>query len=259
MARTKRLLVILGLVVGGTAVLGQDRRPESQPASQDGTVDPMAATVLRDVCDRLEAAKSFAFRAQVTWETAGEHKLQFGAVQTVALRRPDRLRVEYRGDLSERLAWFDGKRWVYLDPVQNLYAELEAGPTLDEAMDTLFDKAGFNFPLSDFFYSDAHESLVDSTLAGEYVGLHTVDGVQCHHLAFSRETVDWQVWIDAGRAGLPRKFVMTYKLLEGAPEFSATFDNWEVGKRIPDRRFVAKLGEDASRIDFIASIQRGDQ
>ena len=256
MTRTKQQLLILGLVVGGAAVLAQGRRAA---APEDGAIDPMAVKVLRDVCDRLEAAKSLAFRAQITWETAGMNKLQFGAVQEVMLRRPDRLRVEYRGDISERTAWFDGDRWVYLDTVRNLYAELKAGPTLDEAMDALFDKAGFNFPLSDFFYSDAHKTLAESTIAADYIGLHKVNGVECHHLAFARETVDWQVWIDAGRKGLPRKFVMTYKLLEGAPEFTAIFEDWEVGKRISDRRFVAKLDKDATRIDFFASIQRGDQ
>ena len=70
--------VVLGLVIAA-AVMAQEREP---------AVDPMAATTLREMCDRLEAAKSLSFTAQITWDTEGPHKLQFGAVQTVDLRRP---------------------------------------------------------------------------------------------------------------------------------------------------------------------------
>jgi len=219
--------------------------------------DPMAATTLREMCDQLEGAGSFTVQARITWDTSGENMLQFGAAQSIALRRPDRLRIEYHGDLSERIAWFDGKRLVYLDPVANLYAQLETGPTLDAAMDDLFDKAGFNFPLSDFFYVDAYGSLSDGTVDGEYIGLNAVEGVKCHHLAFSRDTVDWQIWIDAGPAGLPRKFLMKYKLLDGAPQFSAIFDDWELDVEIPDAHFKPELTQDAMQIDFISTIQQG--
>ena len=81
--------------------------------------------------------------------------------------------------------------------------------------------------------------------------------MKCHHLAFSRDTVDWQIWIDAGPAGLPRKFLMKYKLLDGAPQFSAIFDDWELDVEIPDAHFVPVLAQDATQIDFIASIQQG--
>ncbi len=256
MRRPITLTAIAVIFAAGIAV-GLIRAADDTAAPTDGAVAPEAAKALRLMCDRLEGAKSFTFRARVTWDTSGEHMLQFGAAQSIALRRPNRLRVEYHGDLSERLAWFDGRRFVYLDPVANLYAQLDAGPTLDAAMDTLFDKAGFNFPLSDFFYADAHRSLSDGTIAGEYIGLDAVEGVKCHHLAFSRETVDWQIWIDAGSAGLPRKFLMRYKLLDGAPQFSAIFDGWELDVEIPDAHFVPVLADDAMQIDFIASIQQG--
>ena len=40
----------------------------------------------------------------------------------------------------------------------------------------------------------------------------------CHHLAFEQATIDWQLWIDAGKDPLPRKLVITYKTEDEVPQ-----------------------------------------
>jgi len=50
---------------------------------------------------------------------------------------------------------------------------------------------------------------------------------------------------------------MKYKLLDGAPQFSAIFDDWELDVEIPDAHFKPELTQDAMQIDFISTIQQG--
>jgi hypothetical protein len=226
-------------------------REREQDVAAVGT-DPKAAETLRAMSVYLRRARAFTFTARIEYETAGTPKLQYGAVQSASVRRPDRLRVEYRGDLNDRLGWFDGKHLTYLDPGANLYAQMNAGPTLDAALDRLFDEAGFHFPLADFFYGDVYASLVDGTTESAYVGLHSVDGVACHHLYFGREPAGFQIWIDAGEQPLPRRFVITYRQLEQAPQLAATFLHWDLTTPLADTHFRPDVAEDAARIKLVA-------
>ncbi|MHC4973717.1 MAG: DUF6515 family protein [Planctomycetota bacterium] len=225
------------------------REPEQDIAAV-GT-DPKAAETLRAMSVYLRRARAFTFTARIEHETAGTPKLQYGAVQSASVRRPDRLRVEYRGDLNDRLGWFDGRHLTYLDPGANVYAQLMAGPTLDAALDRLLDEGGFDFPLAGFFYGDVYESLTDGTTESAYLGLHSVEGVECHHLYFGRETTAFQIWVDAGDQPLPRRFVITYRQLEQAPQLGATFLHWDLTTPLADTHFRPDLPEDALRIELV--------
>jgi hypothetical protein len=66
---------------------------------------------------------------------------------------------------------------------------------------------------------------------GTYLGLADVDGVSCHHLVFRQSDVDWQIWIEDTAWHLPRKFLITYKNLQGWPQYTARFSEWN--RRIP--------------------------
>lgn len=248
--------VFVALVCGIFVSTCASVREGDDEAAAVGT-DPKAAETLRAMSVYLQRARAFTFTTRIEYETVGTPKLQYGAVQSASVRRPDRLRVEYRGDLSDRMGWFDGRHLTYLDPGEGFFAQVKTGPTLDAALDRLFDVGGFNFPLSDFFYSDVYESLTDGTTESAHLGLHSVDGVECHHLYFGAETAGFEIWVDAGEQPLPRKFVITYKQLEQAPQFSATFVHWDLATPLADTHFRHDLPEDALRIELVTGGDRG--
>lgn len=242
--------VFAALVCGVFVSTCTSVREKDEETAAVGT-DPKAAETLRAMSVYLRRARAFTFTARIEYETAGTPKLQYGAVQSASVRRPDRLRVEYRGDLRDRLGWFDGKHLTYLDPGANVHAQLRAGPTLDAALDRLFDEGGFRFPLSDFFYGDVYASLTDGTTESAYLGLHSVDGVECHHLYFGRGTTAFQIWIDAGEQPLPRRFVITYRQLEQAPQLGATFLHWDLTTPLADTHFRPDLPKGAWRVGLV--------
>ena len=84
-------------------------------------------------------------------------------------------------------------------------------PTVDQALDWVFEQTGTVIPLADFLYADSYARLMEDVQRGVYLGIHEAAGVPCHHLSFEQATVDWQIWIDAGKEPLPRKLVITYK------------------------------------------------
>jgi hypothetical protein len=87
---------------------------------------------------------------------------------------------------------------------------------------------------------------------GEYVGIHEVAGVSCHHLAFEQATIDWQIWIDAGEKALPRKLVITYKTEDEVPQYTVTIRKWNLQATLPDALFAFTPPQGATRIDVVA-------
>ena len=73
-------------------------------------------------------------------------------------------------------------------------------------------------------------------------------GYMCHHLVFTQENIDWQVWIQDGPQPLIRKFVITHKNEPGSPEFTGLIRQWNFIDRIADSDFVFVPPPDASSI-----------
>ena len=125
-------------------------------------------------------------------------------------------------------------------------------PTVDGALDWVFEQTGTAIPLADFLYADIYERLMADVQRGVYLGVHEAAGVPCHHLSFEQATIDWQIWIDAGPEPLPRKLVITYKTEDEVPQYTVTIRKWNLGPRLPDALFVFTPPEGATRVDVPA-------
>ncbi len=200
----------------------------------------------------LASAAAFTFHADVTFDHVlpSGQKLQFSAVEDVALKRPDWLYVEWRGDLGDRFFWYDGKTVTLYDPATPFYATEVAPRTIDQMLDKLVSQLGFSPPLTDFLYSDPAASLRGKVKYGLDLGETEVNGKSCHALTFVEQDIDWQIWIAGGPQPLPCKIVITYKTEPAEPEFSAVFSDWDFSPHIDDSVFTADLPPDAQKIPF---------
>jgi hypothetical protein len=80
--------------------------------------DPSAMALLKRMCDRLQAAKTFTVRGQVSLElpvTGGTLATFFNDYE-VAMRRPDGLSARRVGDLPDFRFAYDGKSMTVLVP-----------------------------------------------------------------------------------------------------------------------------------------------
>jgi hypothetical protein len=172
-------------------------------------------------------------------------------VNDVAVRKPDRLFSHSQGDSGNKRFWYDGKQFTLLDEGHHVYASEKAPASIDGTLDYLIQQLKFTPPLSDLLYADPHAVLRQNTLFGFHVGLTEVEGARCHHLAFVEKNVDWQIWIDDGKLRVPRKLLITYKTLPGAPQFIATLSDWDFSTRLADPVFVPELPPNAVKIEFL--------
>lgn len=249
--------VLLGCAVAGLAALPAAAADKKGDPARPPIIDARADGLLRAMGEYLAEAKQLSFQARIEYETVlpTGQKIEYGAIQDVALRRPDRVYVEYQGDEGTNRLWYDGKQVTVLDGDEGVYAVAPMPGKIDAAMTRLIEQYGFSAPLSDFLYADPYEVLRNRAKFGVYVGETDVAGVRCHHLAFVDENLDWQVWIQDGTEIVPCKVVITYTQLPGQPRFAATFSDWEFDARLADELFRPLLPPEAAKVDFLEAAK----
>lgn len=218
-------------------------------------IDSRADKLLKAMGDYLKSSKQFSFHANITFDDLipSGQKIQYASSSDIAVHRPDRVYAEKQSDLGGKRFWYDGKNMTLMDTRLGVYATEPVPADIDSAMDHLMEKYGFSPPLVDFVYSDPYHTLIENVESSFYVGLHYVEGVRCHHLAFVQKNIDWQIWIEDGRQMVPRKIVITYKTIPESPQFSALLSEWDLDAHLPDALFNISLTftENYEKIEFM--------
>jgi hypothetical protein len=173
----------------------------------------------------------------------------------LAIQRPSRAigRFESRkGDIS--ITVLDGETltvYVAIDDIYAYDATRQPGD-IDASLDFLAKQIGVPRQLRDFFSKDLTASLGSAVKSGYYVGESMISGVLCDHLALRGEKEDVQVWIARGDEPVPRRIVITYRQIEGQPQFWVEFTDWDFSPELSDATFTFTPPGDAKRIRFFS-------
>jgi hypothetical protein len=215
-------------------------------------VEPRVDTLLHHMSNYLKAASEFSFRTEVNYDQVLKtgQKILYGRQSEISMRRPDRLHVLVNGDLIDQRMWYDGKTFTLMDLWDNGYAEIDAPPKIDEALDFMAREYGISSPVADVLYRDPYAVLTENVLTGIYIGRPVVRGVPTHHLAFTQENIDWQLWIEDGAQPVPRKAVITYKNVTSSPQFTVWLSDWNFTPNLADSLFEFFPPEGAHRVEI---------
>jgi len=217
-------------------------------------IDPEADEALRAMSSYLGSLESYAVRADIDSEIIDleGQKLQFSSSGEIVLQRPGMLHLRRRGAIGELELTFDGQTLSLLGKRRNVYAQFDVSGTIDDAIDTLHMDLGLDTPGMDILLSDPYPVLSSELSSGEYVGTAFVDNVECHHLAFRKNQVDWQLWISTGDRPLPMKYVITTKWLTAAPQYSVRFTDWDTQPEISAGQFEFSAPADAVELETLS-------
>ena len=252
--KTLSWLLIAALILTGLPALAQTAKeaPAPLPQAEKAKIQkPDALQVLKKMCDYLKGLQQFSCQAEITEDvllTTGQ-KIQLGKSVEASVRRPDRMLANSQGDADNRQFIYDGKTITLLDRSRNVYTTIDAPPEIDAALNHAIQAFDLRAPLADLIYTKAYENLTSGVTSGFYAGLHKVQGVPCHHLAFRQKDIDWQIWIEDGPTPLPRKFLITDTKAKGL-QFTAVFSKWNTSPQLADAFFTFVAPEKAEKIDL---------
>ena len=216
-------------------------------------IDQEALDILKDMSDALISAKEFTFDTEITNDRTlnSGQTIQYSGTMVTSVKRPNNVYAKFVGDNGTREVWYSGTELTLYNFSKQFYGVLKTPDTIDATMDFLIDNYDFTLALADILNADPYNSFMQTTTGGFVVGDSIVRGVECSHLAFIGEYVDWQIWISNEDPALPYKFVIDYKEIEGVPQYQAIFSNWNLKPKLSESVFKATVPKDAMKIDFI--------
>jgi hypothetical protein len=215
--------------------------PSAAPAPDARTrvTDPEALAVLKSSCDMLAGLKSYSFMAHVDRDFAYHtgDSVRLTQSMRVTAKRPDKFRVELRGDDRDAVYVYDGKSFTAFDADKGTYGVMEAKGDTDATIKHLIKTYGVNTPLTSLLFADPGADINLEKVVGRYLGIHAAGGTRCHHLAFFGQDMNWQIWIGESD-GLPRKILITDKMLPGWPQYMAVISKWDTSAKLAPGEFT---------------------
>jgi len=267
MRKIKFIIAIVALLLGyitlPTAIAEQAKatinQPEQGAEDSEADIDEEALEILKNATDYLTGLKQFTIKGVKNTDVVQEsgQKLQFTTAIEVAIRRPNLFFGSWvRDDGTIRQLWYNGETVTIYEDTENAFGQIQAPDTIDQMLDYMETVLKAPQPLAEIFDNDLSH-LATLPLSGSYVGVSYLDGIACDHLAFRGELVDWQLWIDRGEKPLIQKLVITYKDLQGEPQFAARIVKWNIQPNLSDDLFQFSPPEGAREIRVVVS-KRGN-
>ena len=235
--------------------LGKESAPATAPAPimEQGALD-----LVKKMSAKLAATPAFLVRTRSSLEAPGGagQFLTFFTESVVAVKRPNQLSAEIRGDAPPFDFYFDGAKMTAYEPTHKFYATTDAPKTLDELVPFAAKTAGLLLPFEDVLYSDPYAVLTKDATRAFYAGFSVIRGARCEHVALAAPGIEGQLWIDA-KTDLPCLIAGTLTKVQGAPRFMVEYYDWKLKPELPDKLFTFAKPEGAKPMDFRALTGAG--
>ena len=229
-------------------------------ASVAESLDPDVDKILQSMSSYLGGLPAFSMIADVDNEIVSSdgQKLQLSSFETVVMARPGKFHVHRKGIFGDLTLIFDGQTLTIYGKSLNIYAQKELPGTTDDAIRAVERESRLNAPGADLLFSDPYAILSDGLERSVYIGIAYVNGTACHHLAFRKAKVDWQLWVQTGDEPFPLKYVVTSKWLTGAPQYEVRLREWNPKPRIKKGQFAFSVPKGARRLETIPVNEMGE-
>ena len=243
MSRSRRTFLGLAFAISA-ALMVLAGIPRSQAAGDD------ASQILKAMSDYLTTQKtiSAAFDSALEVMTPQGEKIQFNSSGTLLLQRPNEIRLTRTGGYADVELLLDGKTATLYGKNLNSYVQLDGISSVDQLIDTLRDR-GMSIPGADLLLGNVYETLSADVIEAKHIGRGVIDGVECEHLAFRNQDVDWQLWVQVGAKPIPCKYVITSKAVGMAPQYTLVIRDWKTDVPVDETAFAFKPAEGATKVE----------
>jgi hypothetical protein len=225
--------------------------------SQDAKIDSTAVLLLDRMSDIIGDLGSCSFNLNTSYDTLDpDHGLikQFGTYE-VHMSGPDKMQVISTGAKGHRQFWYNGSQLSYYSYDENNYAVMDAPPTTLLTIDSINKNFGVDFPAADFFYPTFTDDLIRNSDQIAYLGQTRIMGRDCFQILAKSKLTTIQIWISNDAFNLPLRYSITYRNIDGNPQYEATFSHWQVNPDLPVDMFNFMPPPGATKIRMISKSE----
>ena len=211
-----------------------------------------AMALLKGMTSYVSAQKALSFRYDSDLEivTVDKQRLTLASSGSVSLARPGKIRASRSNGFVAIESIFDGSTFTLLGKGKNVYMQVPISGSIETLVDELKDKYRRPLPAADLLLSTAYEELTEGVVDVKDLGSGVIGGVECDHLAFRKQDVDYQLWIAQGDRPYPCRYVITAKQVAGSPQYSVQVSDWQTGVASTGQDFTFVPPAGARKISF---------
>jgi hypothetical protein len=220
-------------------------------AAAEPAKEPGAMALLKRMCGRIQAARTFTVRGQVSLElpVADGTLATFFNEYDTAVRRPDGLAAHRVGDLPDFRFAYDGKSMTVLVPDQGKWSTTSAPPTLDAMLPVAGEQGGLNMPFDELLVADPCAAMLAGVTQVVTTKPATIKGKKVEHVILSGPQLRIEYWIDPATA-LPRRSLVVYVDDPMRPHFQVEYAEWKLDPKLPASTFALPRPKGATQVDF---------
>jgi hypothetical protein len=228
--------------------------PLSSPCQAE-TKDAQA--LLLGMAQKVASLENFQVDMRMGYDVIQDNgqKIEFGEKRQITVKRPCCLRAEaLQSDGDRNGLVYDGQTLTQFDLTQKIYTRLKMPGDIDHLIRYAQEVLDLRIPLALLLTTHLPKDLKEMTREVFYVEEDVLKGQPLDHIAGRTEAVDYQIWID--RNLLPRRIILTYRTVEGEPQFWANFIRWDLSPSVSDDifRFVPPKG--AEEVPFVIPAEK---
>ncbi len=206
-----------------------------------------AKDIISKAYSYISSMDDYAFDAIVTNEVTKDGETSKKHRQDVSIKvdRPDKLRVDTKGDTKNRSTYVNDGLFTMMDHTYNYYGQLKTPKTIDGTLDFIFDRFGIKAPMASLVYSDMGKRV--KFKKSKYFGKMDVAGTECDYVAFKSRAGEVHIWIATG----DKPLVKTYAIIDTTAKGSHRMDTsltWDTNPKISESDFIFKAPKGAAKI-----------
>jgi hypothetical protein len=215
--------------------------------ARDASADAaQAKSLFKAMSDYLGKQTKMSFDLDTSLEvvTTDQQKLSLTSSGSLTMMRPDKLRVVRHGGFADAEFYFNGKTLALFRKDQKIYSKVDIPGPIEHLTEQLRDKYQRPLPAADLLSPNVFEAMMPEVKDVKDLGSGVIRGIECDHIAFRTEEVDWQLWIAHGDHPYPVRVIFTSKKIAGSPQYQVDVSNFKTGNQVSmvDFNFVPPPG-----------------
>jgi hypothetical protein len=255
MSRSKSLLTANLLKLTPVVSLAVFCAATAGPLRAEDKLDKKVVELCKKVGDFYKDAKSLHTEGVfVTKIDNNGQKREINVAAAYEIERPNRLslKTQFNGDATKGPDVIsDGKKLTVYRKALHQYVQEDAPKDVSELGARILQvgpaMVGMLFP--NVLNDDPADSLMQGVNSCSYVGMDKVDGTPAHHMKFSQDQFDWEMWVAS--EGKPFILQMTRKIdgENGKATTTETYKKWTVDAPAGKDSFTFAPPKDATKVD----------
>jgi hypothetical protein len=204
------------------AIQQADRKAAAQEVAANA-ISPDALVQIKRMTDYIGSLSDARMTVIESREepVQGAGRVRKQVQRSYTMRRPNQLAWSATGEGVNASGAFDGTELKLENNLNSRATTIPIAGTLDTLLTTLRDQEKLTLPMADLFASNLYDRLTGEMTTARYMGLHQMDGEICHYVACENGQIQWQMWIAKEGNPVPKRVLIRYLNLPGAPRFAA--------------------------------------